>query len=283
MSERPVHIAAAILPLIEGAEFDRLVESIKDKGLDNPVVLTPAGEVLDGRNRLRACEAAGVAPRFVTHDGDPYDYVRRANLLRRQLTPSQLAAYEVELSEGAAREAAKIRQSEAGRNFGNHPVPEQVIAPGREPASGRTAGQEMAERVGVSTRTVERVMRVKAQDPEVFEKIKTGEVTAREAERNVARKAILSDAERQTRATATPESPPPAPIPLKGGLRRSPHQSADEIAERAVAQVASAVNAFAAVPWSSVGATRERLARELRGLRTRLSQTIDQLESEGAA
>ena len=63
------HPYADILPLLEGEAFDALVADIKANGLLEPITIYE-GMILDGRNRLRACEAAGVEPRFVDYDGD---------------------------------------------------------------------------------------------------------------------------------------------------------------------------------------------------------------------
>ncbi|MBI3694904.1 MAG: ParB N-terminal domain-containing protein, partial [Acidobacteria bacterium] len=59
-----VHPIASLFPLIEGPEFDELVEDIRQNGLRTPLLLHADGRILDGRNRLRACLVAGVEPRF---------------------------------------------------------------------------------------------------------------------------------------------------------------------------------------------------------------------------
>ena len=46
--------------------------------------------ILDGRNRARACEAAGVEPKFTPfREDDPTAFVIDANLRRRHLTGEQ--------------------------------------------------------------------------------------------------------------------------------------------------------------------------------------------------
>lgn len=63
-----VHPAAELFPMIKDAELGLLVEDIVEHGLREPI-LVYQGLILDGRNRLRACEIAGVEPRFVEWDG----------------------------------------------------------------------------------------------------------------------------------------------------------------------------------------------------------------------
>lgn len=82
-------------------ELEELATSIATVGLIHPVVLTPQGLVLDGRNRLAACERAGVEPIFETRDGDDDDYkefVIGANTTgRRESMTVQIAAASVAL------------------------------------------------------------------------------------------------------------------------------------------------------------------------------------------
>jgi ParB-like chromosome segregation protein Spo0J len=50
------------------ADLDGLVEDIKQNGLAHPIVRTSEGVVLDGRNRLKACEIAGIDPQFEIYE-----------------------------------------------------------------------------------------------------------------------------------------------------------------------------------------------------------------------
>ncbi len=54
-----------------------------------PVVLTPDGMLLDGRNRLRACEELGVDPATVVYEGEPVAFVVSLNIARRHLNENQ--------------------------------------------------------------------------------------------------------------------------------------------------------------------------------------------------
>jgi hypothetical protein len=100
VQELAVHPAANVFPLLEGEEFDALVANVREYGLKNPVTLYH-GAVIDGRNRMRACLAAGWSWRAIrgmcvelsgTGAGqidDPVAYVISLNLHRRHLTAEQ--------------------------------------------------------------------------------------------------------------------------------------------------------------------------------------------------
>ena len=55
---------ADIFPMMGGEEYDRLVDDIRDNGLLDPII-TYQGNIIDGRNRYRACLDAGVEARFM--------------------------------------------------------------------------------------------------------------------------------------------------------------------------------------------------------------------------
>jgi hypothetical protein len=84
------HPLAELFPLMEGKEFAELVDDIKN-GLNEPITLFQ-GMVLDGRNRARACAAAGVKPRYHQFSGNEADaraYVISMNIRRRHLSANQ--------------------------------------------------------------------------------------------------------------------------------------------------------------------------------------------------
>src|SRR6266498_4514212 len=89
-TELQPHLLAELFPLIEGPQFDALVADIrKHGGLLFPIT-TYEGQILDGRNRYRACRAANVEPRFESYAGDdPAGFVLSANIARRHLAPEQ--------------------------------------------------------------------------------------------------------------------------------------------------------------------------------------------------
>lgn len=68
------HPYADEFPMASEEELEELTASVSTVGLIHPIVLTPDGMVLDGRNRLEACKRAGVEPTFETREGDDDDF-----------------------------------------------------------------------------------------------------------------------------------------------------------------------------------------------------------------
>ena len=85
------HPAANIFPLLEGAEFDALVEDIREYGQLESIWIHNR-KALDGRNRYRACEKLGLDCDVQEWEGDdPLAFVISLNLKRRHLNESQRA------------------------------------------------------------------------------------------------------------------------------------------------------------------------------------------------
>lgn len=90
-----VHPAANIFPMMDDDQLASLADSIGRNGLRHPIVRWVNGGhdiLIDGRNRFRACELAGVEPQYESLEGDEEDvlaYIADANLMRRDLKQDQ--------------------------------------------------------------------------------------------------------------------------------------------------------------------------------------------------
>lgn len=106
------HPLADLFPLMEGADFDALVASIKENGQRDPVILFE-GSILDGRNRYRACQKAGIQPRFQDFmNGDPLAFVLDHNLHRRHLNEIQRAAIAAKITTMRSGERTDLPRSQ---------------------------------------------------------------------------------------------------------------------------------------------------------------------------
>ena len=107
-----VHPYAEKFPMLGEAELAELAESIAENGLRNPIVLTPDGLILDGRNRSAACERAGVSPTTIVYEGDDLaEYVIDCNSSRRHMsTGARAMATALVLSEDGRRGEGRWRR-----------------------------------------------------------------------------------------------------------------------------------------------------------------------------
>ena len=176
----PVHPAAELFPMMDAEALQALADDIREHGQREPVILYH-GAVLDGRNRLRACELAGVEPLTCVRDdiASPTTFVLSLNLHRRHLTPAQRAALGVNVSESFAAEAAERARvgREAGRDArwsGNDSLPDHP-APERDPDA--RALTQAAKAVGAGINATERMAAVQRDAPEVFAAVKSGAIT----------------------------------------------------------------------------------------------------------
>ncbi|MGH9811514.1 MAG: MT-A70 family methyltransferase [Candidatus Acidiferrales bacterium] len=184
----PVHPAAQLFPVMPEEELRELAADISQRGQIYPVVLHE-GKVLDGRNRLIACELAGRMPFTTEWDGkggaSVTAYVLACNVKRRHLNRSQLAM--------VAAEALPLFEAEAKErqlaNLNRGKKKPASAAPGR----GRRgkAAAAAAYSVGAAGRSVERAKAVQVQAPELAEAVKAGKVTLKQAERQIRKAAAV--------------------------------------------------------------------------------------------
>lgn len=120
-----VHPACAMLPMMSAASLAELADDIKANGQEQPVVVH-RGLLLDGRNRLKACELVGVTPKVREWEGDdPVRWVLSLNFHRRHLTDSQKSIVGAHAADLLAERAAKRVEAE---NAAAPEVPEPVEA-----------------------------------------------------------------------------------------------------------------------------------------------------------
>lgn len=118
-----IHPYADKFPMLPEGELAELAESIRANGLRNPIVITPEGLVLDGRNRLAACELVDVEPATVVYDGDDLaEYVIDCNVTRRNMMVGARAMSMALVLEADGRRVdgrwdyGKVRESFATKN-----------------------------------------------------------------------------------------------------------------------------------------------------------------------
>lgn len=166
-NEIEFHPLANIFPLIEGVAFRDLVEDLRVHGLREPIFLYE-GQILDGRNRYRACRAAQVPARFRTYSGrDALAFVISANLHRRHLDASQRALIAAEIAElgsaGADRKGGRrnLLTGQLMRPL-KHPERSRVNSPPTaiESRKKRITPAEAGKLLGVSAPTVTQAKRV---------------------------------------------------------------------------------------------------------------------------
>ena len=181
IGEYPVHPVASLFPMIDDDALNALAEDIKKNGQREPILVaffdgmdTTEPVVIDGRNRFKACELAGVKPIFsndyIMEPEEMGPWIISHNLHRRHLTTSQKAAvavaYEAELAKLAkARQLATLKQ-----NRTEDTVPENLPE--------RSKGEDSRDSAGglfqVSGRSVSDAKYVSQHDPEAFQRVRDG-------------------------------------------------------------------------------------------------------------
>ena len=176
------HDVANLFPLIEGQEFNDLVEDICINGLQQ-TIWTYQGKIVDGRNRYRACNKAGVAPRFQEWHGQGslVKFVISLNVKRRHLTSSQLAVIALDVLE-KLEEEAKERQRLAGGDKKSESAKSLPQNSGEAIGSGSESVKEAAKLLNTNHDYVSAAKKVAAaQIPSLLEHVKDGTLSVMDA------------------------------------------------------------------------------------------------------
>jgi hypothetical protein len=163
------HPFAALFPELPPEELSLLVRDIKERGQLEPIILYK-GLILDGRNRYRACQIAGVKPwieEFNTKaaKGTPEDFVLSRNLRRRHLSMGQKAAIALDWSE----------QIEL------NPESEKTKAVGRP----KGTVSEAAKYIGINEQRVFEVRQIREANPRLYQEVQAGRRSLNSALREI--------------------------------------------------------------------------------------------------
>jgi ParB-like chromosome segregation protein Spo0J len=117
----PFHPLADHFPMMDrtSPEFKGLVASIRANGLWEPITMHQ-GKVLDGRNRLLACEEARIEPRFEDFDDTEttaLDFVLAKNLFRRHLSVGQRAMKAEEMVTSSHGDSQRLYSHSQDKDF----------------------------------------------------------------------------------------------------------------------------------------------------------------------
>ena len=148
-------------------EFVQLVKSIRQNGLNHPILLWQ-GKIVDGRHRHKACLEAGVEPQYEYIPdsmalSQVMDRVVAENILRRHLTTGQRAMIAAALANMTREDT--LKQNTDGRI--------RLTEEDEEKKSNGSA----AKSLGVGVTSVKDAKEVKSDAPDLAEKVARGEMS----------------------------------------------------------------------------------------------------------
>lgn len=181
-----IHPAAELFPLIGDDALGDLADDIKLHGLLEPCWLNRDGVLLDGRNRIRACQIAGVKPRFREYDGtDEVGFIVSLNLRRRHLNEDErafLAVGLIPLYEEQGRSAMAKAGSLPLRRDWEEGGASLHHLPKSERDESRRSTARAAKDVNVSPRRVAQAKRVAEHAPDLIPQVVSGAISISKAE-----------------------------------------------------------------------------------------------------
>jgi hypothetical protein len=185
------HPVAEMFPLLdEGSDqFKSLLASIERNGQYDAIVVDDDGRILDGRNRLRACQILEREPK-ITRFADlhlgldkegvpvrPEDFAFDRNFGRRDLTPDQRAIIGAQFAEYIARgkRGAPKGNSNASKEEKTNPTnsSELISTPTKPKPDTR---KNLAKKAGVSEHKAQQALDIARTDPVLAKDVAAGKV-----------------------------------------------------------------------------------------------------------
>lgn len=243
---RQFHPLCEMFPLLDGKEFEDLVEDARARMKDGlppfiePIVLLE-GMVLDGRSRERVGERIGVPPPASQWNGkgSPIAFVISKNVFRRHLNASQRAWY--------AAEAVPLlkAEAEARKKATQFSTAVTVTPPARSPVAQGESAQIAARAAGVSKSSVEAAGKVRKKgSPELQQAVAGGKVKVKTAARvtDLPPEKQLAAAEREAKRARRAEEKDTLQDALGAGGKHL------EAARRSLEKAAKAIHGYDAAP-----------------------------------
>ncbi|MET8623741.1 ParB N-terminal domain-containing protein [Kitasatospora sp. NPDC004669] len=179
--------------MLDEDELKALADDIKKIGQLQPIVLDNTGRLLDGRNRLKACELIGAEPVFMTYEGnDPGGYALSVNLHRRNLTKGQVAMIAAKASSDSEQQgrsgpeqSARSVAEQAGVSLGRIGQASTVIRHASHLVDSVISGSVSLDDAYKEARELKskaesfegQLARLRAEDPDLADRVVEGELS----------------------------------------------------------------------------------------------------------
>jgi ParB-like chromosome segregation protein Spo0J len=209
---RGIHPVSEIFPRLNEAALAELVADIRANGLREPLTINAGGLLLDGRNRLAACEVAGVTPTYRVFDGDPLAFVVSANVHRRHLDTSQRAMV-----------AARIATMRQGERTDLEPTAHlQNVSRAHAASLLRVSPRSVADAHRVQERGVPELVRaVEAGEMAVSAAARVASLEPQDQREQLSNPSPEAETYTQPRTSSEPRSPSPLKAADKRDLREA--------------------------------------------------------------
>lgn len=177
-----IHPRADVVPFPDPETHEQMAADVERRGIVTPLDILADGLVLDGRTRLSIARVLGITevPVRIVEAADPFDYMVRAALLRRDLSKSQRAMLALELPEYQKAKAEAAERREASKAQPGERADSRIRTQEVE-ATPTRATDAIAPLAGVSGSYIRKAALVARENPALADRVKSGEVSVNEA------------------------------------------------------------------------------------------------------